>query len=184
MKRMTSAILTALVCTSASLVNQQVFADSIGASSQLDQLSDFLGDGKCTGNAMATEKTPGHASVAHFHGEKTLDGNWIVVHYDEDQTAENPKPYHVVQYLGYDSKKKQFVGVGFDNSGSSYGGGVSSGWKDDIFNLDDTTAMDGKNVSYRDVFTRKGSNELSHAGMMRDKNGKWAKMDEETCHKA
>ena len=184
MKRITSAIITALVCTSASLTAQHVCAQTGGAPSQFDQLGDFLGEGKCTGNVMAMDKKPGHASVAHFHGEKTLDGNWIVIHYDEDQTAENQKPYHVVQYLGYDSKKKQFVGVAFDNSGSSFGAGISSGWKDDTFNLDDTTAMDGKNVSYRDVFTRKGSNELSHAGMMRDKNGKWVKSDEETCHKA
>src|ERR1700733_6915154 len=101
MKRMNSAILAALVCASASLTVQHVSAQTTGAASQLDQLSDFLGDGKCTGNTMAMEKNPGHASFGHVHGEKTLDGNWIVIHYDEDQTAENKKPYHVVQYFGY-----------------------------------------------------------------------------------
>jgi hypothetical protein len=184
MKRITSSLLAALVCTSASLAVHNASAQTAGTPSQLDQLSAFIGDGKCAGHVMAMEKNPGHASVGHVHGEKTLDGNWIVIHYDEVQTTENKKPYHVVQYFGYDTKKKQFTSVVLDNSGTSYGTGISSGWKDDTFTVDNTTSVDGKNASYRDVFTRKGASELSHAGTMRDKNGKWIKTDEETCQKS
>lgn len=150
-----------------------------GTPSQIDQLGDFLGDSICTGNLlMAMGETPAHATTARLHGEKTLDGNWIVIHYDEDQTAANPKPYHIAQYFGFDSKTKQFVAAAFDNSGSSYSTETSAGWKGDSITFDETPATD------RDTFTRNGSKELMHTGTMLDKNKKWVKTDEETCHKA
>ncbi len=182
MKRIKPALLAALVCTSASLAVQHVSAQTTGASSQIDQLSDFLGDGTCTGNVVAMGKTPAHATTGRVHGEKTLDGNWIVIHYDEDQTAANPKPYHVAQYLGYDPAKKQFVAVAFDNSGSGYSTGTSPGWKGDTITFDETSAMGG--VTFRDAFTRNGPKGLMHTGTMRDKNRKWVKTDEQPCHKA
>jgi Protein of unknown function (DUF1579) len=180
-KRVKLAVLTTLVCVSASLAMQTISAQATGPSSNVGQLSDFLGDGQCTGQFMAMGKTPGHATTARFHGEKILDGNWIVIHYDEDQTAANPQPFHIVQYVGYDSAKKQFVGVGFDNLGSSYGAGTSAGWKGDTI-IFDNAPTDG--MANRDTFTRNGASELTHASTIQDKNKKWIKTDEETCHKS
>ncbi|MEO7149275.1 MAG: DUF1579 family protein, partial [Rhodanobacteraceae bacterium] len=156
------------------------------ASSQSNRLDDFVGSGTCSGNVMAMGKDSGHATTGKYSGEKVLGGNWVVIHYDEDQTSVNPKPFHVAQYFGYDAAKKRYVSVTFDNSGagSGYSTGTSSGWKDDSLTLDNTASMGGRTVAGRDVFTKSDSGMSGHTGMMRDKNGKWAKTDEETCHKA
>lgn len=179
MKRTTLAILAVLIGTTAHLGIAS--AQQTTAPASLEQLGFFVGDGTCSGQVIETGKTPPHATNGRFHGEKTLDGNWVVIHYDEDQTATNPKPYHVVQYFGFDAAKKHYVSVTFDNSGSVYSTGTSSGWRGDTFTVDET-APTGGSVSFRDVFTKGGSGMASHTGMMRDKQGKWVKTDEETCH--
>lgn len=181
MKRTSLAIFAALVCTSASFVIGQALAQQTSTSQESDQLNGFVGDGTCSGNVMAMGKTPAHATTGKFHGEKTLGGHWVVVHYDEDQTAANPKPYHVVQYFGYDADKKQFITASFDNSGGDYSTGTSPGWKGDSVTFDTTAWMGGKRISARDVFGKSESSMSGHTGMMRDKSGKWVKTDEETC---
>lgn len=180
MKRIKPAILAALICTSVSLAAPQVSAQTASTPSRIDQFNGFLGNATCTGNVMAMGKRPARATTARLHGEKTVDGNWIVIHYDEQQTAANPKPYHIAQYFGYDPVKKQFVAVSFDNSGSSYGTGTSTGWKDNTITFDETSAMDG--ATMRDNFTRNGPKEVMHTGTIQDKTKKWVKTDEETCH--
>jgi len=127
MKRTSLAIFTAMVCASAPFAIGLASAQQPGAASPSGQLDRFVGDGTCTGNVMAMDKQPGHATVGKFHGEKILDGHWVVIHYDEDKTAANPKPFSVVQYIGYDKAKKQFVAVAFDNSGAPYSMGTSQG---------------------------------------------------------
>lgn len=177
MKYNTSALALALICASA-LGVMQVSAQEAKPSSPVDQLG-FVGDGTCTGNVMAMGKKPGHATSGKYHGEKTLDGHWVAVRYDEDQTAAAPKPFHVVQYFGYDAAKKRYVTVLFENTEGSYSTGISAGWKGDSIAFDETT--DGKTVSFRDVFTTSKSGMSSHTGWMKDKHGKWVKTDEENC---
>ncbi len=179
MKRTTLAVLAVLIGTSAQL--RSASAQPTSAPAPMDQLAFFVVDGTCTGHDLAIGKSPGHATAGKAHGEKTLDGHWVVIHYDAEQTAENPKPYHVVQFFGWDAAKKQYVTVTFDNSGSSYSTGTSSGWKGDTFTVDETP-MGGGSVTFRDVFTKNASGMSGHAGMMRDKDGKWVKTDEESCH--
>jgi hypothetical protein len=181
MKRTSVGIFAALVFTSAPFAIGQAAAQQPAGSPH--QLDSFVGDGTCSGNMTASGKNPAHATTGKFHGEITLDGHWAVIQYDEDKTAANPKPFSVAQYVGYDAAKKQLVTVLFDNSGSSYGTGVSTGWKGDTITFDETVTMDGKPGSFRDVFTNGASGMSSHTGMMRDKDGKWVKTDVETCHK-
>ncbi len=182
MTRSTLAIIVTLACASGSLTTTPASAQDAKAPAQLDQLGTFIGDGTCTGNVMAMGKRPGHATTARFHGEKVLDGDWIFVRYDEDKTAANPKPYKIAQNFGYDSVKKQFVAAAFDNAGSGLTTGTSAGWKGDTITFDETSVRDG--VKFRDTFTRSGAKGLTHFGTSQDKNGKWVKMDEETCHKS
>lgn len=183
MKRATLAVFAALIWAAASLGIQQTLAQEPGSSARLDQLGDFTGDGTCTGHVLAAGSKPGHDTTGKYHGEKILDGNWIVMHYDEDRTASNSRPYHVVQYLGYDAANKRFTSVVLDNSGVGYSTGTSSGWKGDTFSVDNTAGMGGKRVTFRDVFTKSGSGMSGHTGMAQNRNGNWVKTDEETCRK-
>ena len=125
---------------------------------------------------------PGHATTAAGRIEKVLDGNWVVIHYDEAHTDANTHPYSVVQYIGYEDAGKRFVSVVFDVlEGSGYSRGVSAGWKGDSMTFDETTSG-GKEVSNRDTFTANGD-VFTHTGTMLGKDGKWVKTDEETCRK-
>lgn len=182
MKRPSLAIF-ALLCASALFTTNQASAQQAVGSSPSGQLDGFVGDGTCTGQMMAVGKRSAHATTGKFHGEKTLDDHWVVIHYEEDRTAANPKPFSVTQYIGYDAAKKHFVTVLFDNSGSGYDTGVSSGWKGKTITFDETVPAGGPHATFRDTFTNGDSGMSSHTGTMLDEHGKWVKTDEETCHK-
>ena len=124
MKRTASLSLIALACATTFAITQ-VEAQESQASASAGQLDKFVGSGTCTGNVMAMGKNPGHATTGKYTGEKVLDGNWVVIHYDEDQNAVNPKPFHVIQYFGYDTAKKRYVSVLVDNAEASYSTGTS-----------------------------------------------------------
>ncbi len=180
----TTLVILVLAFVSTPFAIRQASAQKTAAPSQTDPLDFPIGDWNCTGNLMAMGKKPGHATSGKAHSEKILDGNWIVIHYDEEQTSANARPYHVVQYIGYDRGKKQFVSVTVDNTGTSYSTGTSPGWKGNALTVDETDSNGGKAVVFRDTFTRNDSGELTHAGTMQDKDKKWVKTDEETCRKS
>ncbi|HET7923793.1 MAG TPA: DUF1579 family protein [Rhodanobacteraceae bacterium] len=178
MKRMLSTI---LMLASASFATGHA-AEKSDASAELARLPFPDGELACTGNLMPMGGKPGHATTGTAHVEKILGGNWIVIRYDEQASAENAKPYGVVQYVGYEDAGKRYVSTLVDNNeGSGYSTGVSPGWKDDAMTFDETLAG-GKSVVFRDTFTANGD-VFTHAGTMLDKNGKWVKTDEETCRK-
>lgn len=178
MKPTSSALYAAIACASSLLYLGPASAQD-AMPSQLDQLSGFLGDGTCTGNFLAA-KSP-HATSARYHAEKALGDHWIAVRYDEESTASNSRPYHVAQYFSYDPKAGHFVDVVLDNSGESFGAGISSGWQGDVLTFENTDSTSGTHSLFRDVFMRRGATVVSHTGYMRDKNGKWIKTDHEVC---
>jgi hypothetical protein len=183
MKRYTSAAVIALACATG-LGITLVRAQGNTAPSPTDQLDAFVGDGICSGNVMPMGKNPGHASTGKFHGERTLDGNWVVIHYEDAPSSANPKPYRVVQYFRHDAASKRFIAVTVDNSSDAYSTGTSSGWKGDTITFDERTPSGSKSVAFRDVFVRNGTAAQHHIGLMRDEHGKWVKTDEETCKRA
>lgn len=172
MKRLPIVLSVSLFCASTALVATETAAPS-------DSLSKFIGSGTCTGNILAMGKKPGHATAGKVLGERVLDGHWVVIHYDEDQSALNPKPFHVAQYFSYAAEKKRYVTVSIYNSDSAYSTGTSAGWKGDSITFDEST--DGKPASFRDISTSDDAGLSSHTGMERDKHGKWIKTDEEAC---
>jgi uncharacterized protein DUF1579 len=157
-------------------------AQKSNATAELERLPFPAGELTCTGNVMAMGGKPGHATTGTARVEKTLGGNWIVIRYDEQASAENAKPYSVVQYIGYEDAGRRYISTLVDNNeGTGYSTGVSAGWKDDAMTFDETQAG-GKDVVFRDTFTANGD-VFTHAGAMLDKNRKWVKTDEETCRK-
>jgi Protein of unknown function (DUF1579) len=172
---------------SLALVSSAPFAKPAAAQAQgtspLEQLDVFLGDWTCTGSMMAIGHSPAHATRGKVHAEKALDGHWISIQYDQVGGADSAHLYHLIQYFGYDSKIKSLVDVVVDNSGSSSATGRSSGWLGDKITFENTENTDGSPTPYRDVFARLRASGVSHTGLMRDKNGKWVKTDEESCHR-
>lgn len=179
MKPTSSALCAALACASSLLFLGPAGAQD-GTSSQLDQLSSFVGDGTCSGNLLIK---PGHPTTGKVHGEKVLGDRWIVVHYDENATAANSSPYHVAQYFRYDATAKHFADVVLDSTGASYATGTSSGWQGNVITFENTVWMQGKHYILRDAFARRSANLFSHTGYQRDQSGKWVKTDEEICRR-
>lgn len=182
MKRSNVAMVAVLLCTAAPFAAGQGAAQQAGASAALAQLDAFVVDGTCSATMPAMGNNPARTSTGKVHGEKTLDGHWVVIHYEEDQTAANPKPFRVSQYIGYDPAAKHFVSVEFDNADRSYITGTSPGWTGNTATFDETILMDGKRTQTRDVFTKGQSGMATHAGMLRDESGKWIEVEQETCH--
>jgi hypothetical protein len=180
MKPIPFILCIALACAAPLLGHGQAVAQTMGAS-QLDQLRDFIGDGSCTGNLLAAKTA--RTTSAKYHGEKMLGDHWIAIRYDEDASSSNSKPYHVAQYFSYDAKAGHFVDVLLDNSGESYSTGTSSGWQGNAITFENTDFTSGSHPLFRDVFTRRSANVISHTGYERDKSGKWIKEDQEICHR-
>jgi len=180
MKGLSLALTVSLVCMAGSSGIGRAVAEDSTSPSPMDELGKLVGEGTCTGNLIAMGKSPGHATTGKYHSEKTLDGHWVVIHYDENKTDANPKPFHVQQYFSYDPEKKMFVAVAFDNSTPGYTPSTSAGWKGDTFTFDYSALIDGKTVLFRDVFTHDAT-QNTHTGMMRAKSGEWIKTDTETC---
>lgn len=182
MKRTTST-LTACFCAAAAVAGgiaatgMAAAQDTAAAGSA--SLEKLLGSGTCSGKTLSHDMKSYHPTTGRFTSEKTLDGHWVVIHYDEDQSAVVQKPYHVVQYVGYDAPMKRLVTVNMDNSGSSFSTGTSQGWKGDTITFDES--VNGKPAVFRDTFTQNGAHLSSHVGTMRDKSGRWIKTDEENC---
>lgn len=145
------------------------------------QLDEFVGSGTCSGKSLDANMKSFHATTGKYSGERVLDGKWVQVRYDEDQGATVKKPYHVIQYIGYDTRGR-LIAVTVDNSGSGYATGTSTGWKGGSVSFDES--MNGKPASFRDTFTSGPNGMSGHTGRMRDKSGKWTKTDEETCKSA
>ncbi|HKR76862.1 MAG TPA: DUF1579 family protein [Rhodanobacter sp.] len=181
MKHSASSVLIALVCASA-MGSAQVFSQESTSPAPTDQLASFfVGSGSCTGNTLGKDMKSSHATTGKYTAERALDGHWVVVRYNEDQSAAAPKPFRVVQYFGYDAAKKRYVAVGVYNAAGTYSIGTSAGWDGDSIAFDEGDA--GKPAAFRDTFTSGHGGFAGHTGMMRDKNGKWIKTDEETCTK-
>lgn len=179
MKSTSSTLCAAIACASSLLYLGPASAQD-KMSTQLDQLSAFIGDGTCTGNLLVPKSQ--HATSAKYHGEKAIGDHWIMVRYDEEASSSNSRPYHVAQYFSYDAKRGHFVDVIMDNSGESYGAGTSSGWQGDVITFENTVlSSGGGRFVFRDVFGLDGGKVGSHTGYQRDKSGKWVKTDHEVC---
>ena len=182
MKRSTIAAAALLLSAAAPFAAGQASARQAGASSPSAQLQEFVVDGTCTATMVAMGKYPARTATGKVHGEMTLDGQWAVIRYEEDQTAANPKPFRVEQYIGYDAPAKHFVSVEFNNTEGGYVAGVSPGWTGNTATFDETMLVDGKITPSRDVFIKGESGMKTHIGMLRDESGKWIEAERETCH--
>lgn len=180
MNRKTLAISAALVCATVSLGAGIAVAQDVKSASPMDRLGKFVGDGVCIGTMTAGENS-GSTTTGKFHAEKTLDGHWILIRYEQDRSAANPRPFKVAQYLGYDPAGKRFITVMLGNGDGVYSVGTSPGWNGNTITFEEVEVARGKPGHTREAFTTVGSGLSGYTGWFRDKSGKWIKADEETC---
>ncbi|MGE5345550.1 MAG: DUF1579 family protein [Acidithiobacillales bacterium] len=179
----TLALAAALSAAAPALQAQEKPAGPPKPAPEMSQLEYFAGTWACTGKAFQTPMSQEHATEATVHSTLGLGGFWHLMHYDEKKTAANATPIHVAMFLGYDAGAKAFVLVGADSFGGSYWE-TSKGWAGDAFVLEGPAGGMGPNTRARDTFTKKSATELTHSGELQGPDGKWMKLDEETCKKS
>ncbi len=150
---------------------------------EMAQLAYFAGTWGCAGKLFPGPWGPEHPTEATVRATIALDGFWYVVHYDEKKTGANPTPYSTAMFWGYDATEKVFV-LRCQDSMGGYCSETSKGWSGDTFVLEGPVMGMGPKANGRDTFTRKSAAEMVHSGEMQGPDGKWMKMDEETCKKA
>ena len=150
---------------------------------EMAQLAYFAGAWACTGKAFVSPMGPEHPTEAAIHAATALDGFWYVVHYDEKKTTANPMPYHAGIFMGYEATEKIFV-LRCQDSMGGYCSETSKGWSGDTFVFEGPNMGMWPKANGRDTFTKKGAAEMVHSGEIQGPDGKWMKMDEETCTKA
>ncbi|MFP5245975.1 MAG: DUF1579 family protein [Thermoanaerobaculia bacterium] len=145
----------------------------------LRQLDYLGGSWSCKGTQFASPMGPEHATRGDVTAKWALDGHWLPFTYAEKKTGENPQPFAVSGFFGYDPEIKMLVLGGVD-SGGGYSTAQSGGWDGDILTFTGPWHMAGMTVTGRDTFTKKGADEMVHAAYI-EKDGGWMKLAEETC---
>jgi len=148
-----------------------------------DELDRLVGDSICAGHIAGMGKDPGQDTSGRFHGERTLDGHWVMVQYEQDRSAARPKPFKVTMYLGFDPAARRYRLVMVGNGDGVYSVGSSPGWKGNTLTFDEVETAHGAPHRTREAFTAAGSGLAGYTGWFRDTQGNWIKFDEETCHK-
>jgi hypothetical protein len=149
---------------------------------EMEKINWMVGTWHCTGKSMASPMGPEHPAEAEVKVEKALDGMWVVGHYREKKTAQNPMPISGDEYWTWDSAEKMFDRVVMDSMGG-FSTGNSKGWEGDKLAWTMEGMMGGQKMKSRDTFVRKSQSELSLTGEIGTPDGKWAAAYETSCKK-
>jgi hypothetical protein len=152
-----------------------------GPNPKLKELKYFAGNWQCKGTGFAFMGTPEHKTSAMVEASWTLDGYWLTLRYHESKTAINAHPVDVRMFQGWDDQLKKLASGGVDNMGS-YTIAYSTGWDGDKLTFDGDMHGGGMTMKVRDTFMKMSATKLTHMGEL-EMDGKWTKLDEETCTK-
>jgi hypothetical protein len=152
-----------------------------GPNPKLKELKYFAGNWQCTGTGYAFMGTPEHKTSAAVEASWALNDYWLMLRYHETKTALNAHPVEVKVFWGWDDQTKKFASGSVDNMGS-YAIQSSSGWDGNKLTFEGDTHGGGATMKVRDVFTKESATKLHHMSEI-EMQGKWTKLDEETCTK-
>ena len=152
-----------------------------GPNPKLKELKYFAGDWQCKGTGFAFMGTPEHKTSAMVEANWTLDNYWLTIRYHESKTAINAHPVDVRIFWGWDEQIKKFSSGAVDNMGSYYIQ-YSPGWDGNKLTFDGDLHGGGTTMKVRDVFTKVSATKLEHMAEV-EMEGKWTKLDEESCTK-
>ena len=155
---------------------------SMKPSPEMDKVKWMVATWQCTGKTMASPMGPEHPTEASVTVEPTLDGFWILHHYREKKTAQNPMPISGDEYWGYDAVEKMWDRVAVDNMGG-FASGSSKGWEKGKLVWMSDGMMGGQKMKFRDTFTEKNPREINFVGEIGTPDGKWSVAWEGNCKK-
>lgn len=152
-----------------------------GPNAKVKELKPLEGHWSCQGTAFAFMGFPEHKTAAKFDATWQLDGYWLEASFQETKTPANATPVGVRYYWGWDDAAKAFASVGVDNSGAHFAHS-SPGWSGDAITFGGELKIADKMLKFHDVYTKVSATKVMHRGEA-EIDGKWTKLDEETCTK-
>ena len=152
-----------------------------GPNPKLKEMKYFAGNWGCKGIGFAFMGTPEHKTVANVEAAWIMDGYWLSIHYHETKTAINAHPVDVRAYWTWDEQLKKFAAGSIDNMGS-YSIQNSPGWDGSKLVFEGDMHGGGATMKVRDTFTKVSATKLEHMSEV-EMDGKWSKLDQETCTK-
>lgn len=157
-------------------------AMSMKPAPEMDRVKWMVGTWQCTGKTMASEMGPEHPSEAQVVIEMALDGHWLLSHYREKKTAQNPMPISGDESWTYDAAEKMWNRLAIDNMGG-WAIGTAKGWEKGKLVFTSDAMMGGQKMKTRDTFTQKNPHEIDYLGEMETPDGKWAALWSINCKK-
>ena len=149
---------------------------------EMSKLKWMLGTWQCTGKAMASSMGPEHPTEAEVKGEETLGGMWVVFHYREKKTPQNPTPGMVDEYWTYDTAGKMWDRILVDSLGG-WATGMARAWEKGKIVWTSDGMSGGQKMKFRDSFTEKNPREIGYVGELAGADGKFTTLWEITCKK-
>jgi hypothetical protein len=146
------------------------------------QLDFFVGVWLCDGRDSASSLGPEHPVQARIEFVPDLDGVWLAVHWQEQPTSANTSPWKLENAFTYDPTAREFVFLARDNTGIA-SSGTSAGWHGDAFVVSGSFGGDGKQIRFRDTYTRTGDGAFDFATEV-DYGGQWTTDATLDCKKA
>lgn len=174
MKSPVSAFLAALVvCSSHAVADEPQPQTSAGIQKEHEFLQRFVGRWETTSEAIMK---PGQPPV-QCKGEVTarsLGGLWVIWELKSEMQG---VPISAVQTLGYDAKKKKYIGTWVDSMVNffwKYEGTVDKTGRKLTFEAEGPNySQDGKPGKFRDSYEFKSKDEITLTSQMLGPDGKW-----------
>jgi hypothetical protein len=148
---------------------------------ELDQLKVLDGKWSCSGKTVETPFGTAHAVSATMDNKIDLNGYWRLWRYAEKKTKENPSPYVMASFVGYDREKKQLVRTDIDGLGMVTHL-FARGWDDDKLVFEGTVGP--ARVGFRETLMKKSDKEIHAQQEMSGADGAWIMLSETVCKKA
>jgi hypothetical protein len=144
---------------------------------EMDQLKPLVGNWACTGEVFESAFGKAHPTSGIQTFRPELSGFWIGSRIEEDKTPQNPAPLRAAGAVTYDSSKKKFVAIGYDNLGGYAIETADAAVDNAVYT--GSFFLNGTETKVRDTYTMKG-NEMHHLGEIQV-GSDWKKLDQETC---
>src|SRR5688572_7696065 len=148
---------------------------------ELAQLKVFAGKWTCTGKTLDTPYGKAHPISATMDNKVDLNGYWHMWRYAEKKTKDNPTPYVMASFVGFDATKKALVRTDVDGLGMITHLSTNGFDGDKIVFAGDV--MGPQKTQFRDSMTKKSPKEISSVLEMTGPDGKWLTLAETTCKK-
>lgn len=139
------------------------------------------GKWKCMGKTPDSPFAKAHPTKAEMSIKADLNGHWYLMRYEEKKTKENPAPYVMRSFVGFDPARKQLVRTDVDGLGMITHL-ASKGWEMDQLVWAGEVGGPQK-MQFRETITKKSPKEIVSTLEVLGADGQWIVIGENVCKK-